>query len=78
VKDSNPNVHVRVFKVGIRANDEIEDLEIIILLSFTLIDIISDWCNNYMGDYLDCTFAKLQLAFCKWFKIVQSDEQVYL
>jgi len=31
-----------------------------------------------MGDYLDCTFAKLQLAFCKRYRKVQNDEQVYL
>ncbi len=31
-----------------------------------------------MGDYLDCTFVKLQLAFCKRCKKVQNDEQVYL
>ncbi len=35
-------------------------------------------CNNYMGDYPKCIFAKLQLAFCKWFRPVQNDEQVYL
>jgi len=31
-----------------------------------------------MGDYLDGTFAKLQLAFCKRYKKVHDDEQVYL
>jgi hypothetical protein len=59
VKDSNPNVHVRVFKVTIRANGEIEDAKIVNMFSFTLKEIMSNYCNNYMGDYPNCTFAKL-------------------
>jgi hypothetical protein len=39
---------------------------------------MSDWCNNYLGDYPNCTFAKLQLAFCKRYIKDQNDEQVYL
>jgi hypothetical protein len=31
-----------------------------------------------MGKYLDCTFAELLLAFCKKYRKVQNDEQVYL
>jgi len=31
-----------------------------------------------MGDYPNCIFAKLQLAFCKKYQKVQNDEQVYL
>jgi len=31
-----------------------------------------------MGDYPDCTFVELQLAFCKRYQKVQNDEQVYL
>jgi hypothetical protein len=59
VKDYNPNVHVKVFKVSIRTNGETNDAKIINLFSFTFKDIVSDWCNYYMGDYPDCTFAKL-------------------
>ncbi len=59
MKDSDINAHVNVFKVAIRANDEIEDAKIINLFSFTLKDTIFDWCNNYMGDYLGFIFAKL-------------------
>jgi hypothetical protein len=59
VKDSNPNVHVRVFKVAMRANGETKDAKIINLFSFTFRDIVFNWCNNYMGDYPNCTFAKL-------------------
>jgi hypothetical protein len=31
-----------------------------------------------MGDYLDCIFIKLQLAFCKKYRKVQNDEQVHM
>jgi hypothetical protein len=78
VKDSNPNAHVRVFKIAIRANSEIDDVEIVNIFSFTLKDIVSNWCNNCMGDYPYCTFAKLQLAFCKRYKKVQNGEHVFL
>jgi hypothetical protein len=64
-KDVDPNVHVRVFKVVIRINGETSDVEIVNLFSFILRDIMSNWCNNYMGDYLDSAFVELQLTFCK-------------
>jgi hypothetical protein len=35
VKDFDPNVHVRVFKVAIRANNEIDDAEIVNMFTFT-------------------------------------------
>jgi hypothetical protein len=45
---------------------------------FTFRDIMSDWCNNYMRDYPNYIFVKLQLVFCKWYIKVHNDEQVYL
>ncbi len=48
-----------MFKATIKANSETYDAKIINVFSFTLRDIMSDWCNNYMGDYLDCTFVEL-------------------
>jgi hypothetical protein len=39
---------------------------------------MSDWCNNYLGNYLDCIFVELKLVFCKRYRKVQNDEQVYL
>ncbi len=50
VKDFDPNAHVKVFKVTIRANGETEDAKIVNLFNFTFKDTIFDWCNNYMGD----------------------------
>ncbi len=42
VKDSDPNVHVKVFKVAIIANGETNDAEIINLFNFTFKDIMSN------------------------------------
>jgi hypothetical protein len=57
VKDSDLNVHVRVFRVAIRTNSETNDAKIR--------EILYDCCNNYMGDYPNFTFAELQLTFVK-------------
>jgi hypothetical protein len=78
VKDFNPNAHVKVFKAAIKANNETNDAKNINLFSFTFRDIMSNWCNNYMRDYPNCIFVKLQLVFCKWYIKVHNDEQVYL
>jgi hypothetical protein len=59
VKNSNPYAHVRVFKTAIQANGEKEDVKLVNMFSFTLQDIMSNCCNNYMGDYLECIFVKL-------------------
>jgi hypothetical protein len=56
VKDSDLNVHVKIFKVAIKANTEIDDVEIVNMFIFTLKNIMSNYCNNYMGDYPYCTF----------------------
>jgi hypothetical protein len=48
-KDFDQNVHVRVFKVVIKVNDQIIDIEEIVnMFNFTLRNNASDWCNNYM------------------------------
>ncbi len=41
VKDSNPDVHVKVLKVTFKANGEIKDAKIVNMFSFTLKDTIS-------------------------------------
>jgi len=42
VKDFDPNAHVKVFKVPIKRNGEIEDAKFINLFSFTLGNIVSN------------------------------------
>jgi len=78
VKNFDLNARVKVFKATIRVNGKIEYAKIVNMFSFTFRDFVFDWCNNYMGDYPNCTFAKLQLTFCKQFRTFQNDEQVYL
>ncbi len=78
VKDSDPDAHVRVFKITIKTNSETHDAKFVNLFCFTFRNIVSNWCNNYMGNYLDCIFTKLQLDFCKTYRKVQNDEQIYL
>jgi hypothetical protein len=77
VKDSDLDAHFEVFKIAIITNGEINDVEIVNLFTYILKNIMFDWCNYYLGDYPNCTFAKLLLFFCKVQK-VQNDEQVYL
>jgi hypothetical protein len=48
-----------------RINGEIKYVKIVNMFSFTLKNIVCDWCNNYMGDYPYCTITKLQLKFFK-------------
>jgi hypothetical protein len=59
IKDFDPDAHVKIFKAAIRANNETDDAKINNLFNFTFRYIISDWCDNYMGDYPDCIFVKL-------------------
>ncbi len=41
--DVDLDVHVKVFKVAIKANGEIDDAKIVNLFSFTFRDIVFDW-----------------------------------
>jgi len=43
VKDTNLNVHIRIFKKTIKANGETMEVDIINLFGFTLKDNISKW-----------------------------------
>jgi hypothetical protein len=42
VKDFDLDVHLRVFKVVIRANSEIDDAKVVNMFSFTFKDIMSN------------------------------------
>ncbi len=59
VKDFDLDVHVRIFKATIRTNSETDDVKIVNMFNFTFKDIVSNWCNNYLGDYPYCTFIEL-------------------
>jgi hypothetical protein len=47
-KNYDSNVHVRVFKVATKINDEMVDEKMANLFNFTLRNNALDWCNNYM------------------------------
>jgi hypothetical protein len=68
MKDFDPDVHVRIFKAIIKANDEIIDEEIASLFNFVLKDNTFDWCNNYMRDNPNCRFVDLEQAFYRHYQ----------
>ncbi len=78
VKDIDLDVHIRVFKKAIKVNGETVESDIINLFSFTPHDSIFEWGENYVQDHPNCTFEKLEQAFCKRFKIMKNDEEVYM
>ncbi len=41
-------------------------------------DNIFEWGENFVQDHPNCTFEELEQAFCKQFKIVKNDEEVYM
>jgi hypothetical protein len=54
------------------------EVDIINLFGFTLRDNISEWGENYVQDHPNCIFEKLEQAFCKKFRIIKNDEEVYM
>jgi hypothetical protein len=71
VKDTHPNVHIRVFKKAIKANGETMEANIINLFGFILKDSIFDWGENYVQSHPNCTFEELEQAFFKQFKTMK-------
>jgi hypothetical protein len=39
---------------------------------------IFEWGENYVQNHPNCTFEQLEQAFCKWFKMVKNDKEVYM
>ncbi len=76
VKDTNLDAHMQVLKKAIKANGEL--MEVNIINMFTFKDSIFEWGKNYVQDHPNCTFEELEQPFMKWFKIVKSDEEVYM
>jgi hypothetical protein len=70
----DPNAHVRVFQKAIQTNGERNDPNIINLFCFTFRDAILEWGENFMQSHLGCTFAKLEVTFCKRYQKVQINE----
>ncbi len=60
VKDTNSNVHNKMFKKPIKANGETMEADIINLFDFTLQDSILEWGENYFQNHPNCTFEELE------------------
>ncbi len=54
------------------------DVDIINMFGFTLRDNIFEWGENYVQDQPNCTFEGLEQAFCKQFRIIKNDEELYM
>jgi hypothetical protein len=39
---------------------------------------IPKWGENFVQDHPNFTFEKLEQTFCKWFKTLKNDEEVYM
>jgi hypothetical protein len=60
VKDTDLDVHIKVFKKAIKINGEIMEANIINLFGFTFRDNIFEWGENYVQDHPNCTFENLE------------------
>jgi hypothetical protein len=78
VKDTNPDVHIKIFKKAIKVNGETMEVDIISLFGFILRDKIYEWRENYIQDHPNCTFDKLEQVVCKQFRTMKNDEEVYM
>jgi hypothetical protein len=78
VKDVDPNVHIKVFQKAIKANGETVESNIINLFGFTLKDNIFEWGENYVQNHPNCIFEDLEQTFCKQFRTIKNDEEVYM
>jgi hypothetical protein len=48
------------------------------LSSFTLRDSIFEWGENYVQDNPNYIFEELEQTFCKQFKTVKNNEDIYM
>jgi hypothetical protein len=78
MKDTDRDVHIKVFKKAIRTNGKTMEANIINLFGFTLPDNILEWGENFVQDHPYCIFEELEQAFCKHFQIVKNDEEIYM
>jgi hypothetical protein len=58
VKDTDLNVHIKIFK-----NGETMEANIIDMFNFTLWENISEWGENFIQDHPNYTFEELEQTF---------------
>jgi hypothetical protein len=76
--DIDLDVHIKVFKKALKVNGETMEADIIRLFGFTFRNNIFEWGENFVQDQPNWTFEKLEQTFCKQFKIMKNDEEVYM
>jgi hypothetical protein len=59
-KDVNLDVHVKVFNFVVKANAKTFEEYTINAFNYTLKDTTSNWCHNYMSEFLDYTFSNIK------------------
>jgi hypothetical protein len=72
------DAHVQVFHKAIQVNGEKNDANIINLFCLTLHNAISKWGFFFMKAHLVFIFEKLEVAFCKCYQKIQTNEQTYM
>jgi hypothetical protein len=77
-KDVDPNVHVIVFNSIVKTNVETFEKYIINAFSYMLRDMTSNWCHNYMSEFLDYIVLELTHTFYKRHQKIQNDEQIFV
>ncbi len=60
VKDTNSDVHIRVFKKAIKASGETMENNIINMFGFILRDNIYKWGKDYVQDHPNYLFEELE------------------
>jgi hypothetical protein len=72
-KDVDLDVHVKVFNFAIKANAESSEEYIINAFNYTLRDMASKWCHNYMSNFFTMFFRNLHIC-----RKTQNDKQIYM
>jgi hypothetical protein len=67
-----------VFKKAIKANGETMEANIINMFGFTPKDSIFKWGNFFVQNHPNCIFEELEQTFCKCFRTLKNDEEVYM
>jgi hypothetical protein len=66
-KNVNLNVHVRVFNFVEKTNAKTFEEYTINAFTYTLRDTTSNWCHNYMSEFLNCTFFRAYISILQIF-----------
>jgi hypothetical protein len=74
VKDTDLDVHIRIFKKIIKANGETVEAYIMNLFGFTLRDNILEWGKKIVQGHHNFTFKNLEQAIYKHFQTMKNDK----